>query len=58
MAGGLLSTGETMQTIEKILYPVDSSEFAAKGHCYARSLTRHYKATLVVQHVTEPLLSI
>ena len=47
-----------MPKLEKILCPVDFSEFAARAYYYARSLAQHYKAALVVQHVTEPLLSI
>src|SRR4051794_2085533 len=47
-----------MRKIENILCPIDFSEFAARAYRYARSLAQHYNATLVVQHVTEPLLSI
>lgn len=47
-----------MRKIEKILCPVDFSEFAARAYRYARSLAQHYNAALILQHVTEPLLSI
>jgi hypothetical protein len=37
---------------------VDFSEFAARAYRYARSLAQFYDSTLMVQHVTEPLLAI
>jgi nucleotide-binding universal stress UspA family protein len=44
-----------MLKIERILCPVDFSEFSAKACEYACSLARRYKAKLFVQHVIEPL---
>lgn len=39
--------------IERILCPVDFSEFSARACDYAFSLASHYKARLFVQHVVE-----
>lgn len=47
-----------MLEIKKILCPVDFSEFSATAYDYAHSLARHYKAKLLVQHVTEPVIPV
>ncbi|HEU0140216.1 MAG TPA: universal stress protein [Bryobacteraceae bacterium] len=47
-----------MLKLERILCPVDFSEFSAKAYDYAHSLARHYGAKLFVLHVTEPIISI
>lgn len=47
-----------MLRIEKILCPVDFSEYSVKAYDYARSLARHYGAKLLLQHVVQPLTSI
>ncbi len=44
-----------MLEIKKILCPLDFSEFSTKAYDYARSLARHYEATLLLQHVVQPL---
>lgn len=41
--------------IERILCPVDFSEFSAKAYDYAYSLARHYGAKLLLQHVVAPI---
>lgn len=46
-----------MLRIEKILCPVDFSEYSAKAYDYAQSLAQHYGATLLLQHVIQPLTS-
>ena len=46
-----------MLRIEKILCPVDFSEYSAKAFDYARSLAQHYGAALLLQHVVQPLTS-
>jgi len=46
-----------MLKIERILCPVDFSEFSAKAYEYAYSLARHYGAKLFLEHVIEPLTS-
>lgn len=46
-----------MLRIEKILCPVDFSEYSAKAFDYARSLAQHYGAVLFLQHVVQPLTS-
>jgi nucleotide-binding universal stress UspA family protein len=43
---------------DRVLCPVDFSEFSANAYDFAHSLARHYKARLFVLHVVEPLLSI
>ncbi len=43
--------------IERILCPVDFSDFSAKAFDYAHSLARHYSAKLFLEHVVEPPLS-
>ncbi len=47
----------TMLKIERILCPVDFSEFSAKAFEYAYSLTRHYGSKLYLEHVIQPLTS-
>lgn len=44
-----------MLRIEKILCPVDFSEFSAKAYQYAQSLATHYGAKLFLEHVVQPL---
>jgi nucleotide-binding universal stress UspA family protein len=39
--------------VERILCPVDFSEFSLRAYEYASSLARHYHARLFVQHVVE-----
>jgi len=46
-----------MLKIERILCPVDFSEFSTRAYEYAHSLARQYGAKLFVQHVAEPFLS-
>lgn len=48
-----------MNTVQKILVPVDFSERSANGLQYAASLAQEMKADLIVLHVfdkSEPLL--
>lgn len=40
-----------MPQLERILCPIDFSEFSIKAYDYAQSLAWHYKAELLVQHV-------
>lgn len=44
-----------MQKIERILCPVDFSEFSAKAYDYAYSLARHYEAKLFLEHIISPV---
>ena len=44
-----------MPRIEKILCPVDFSDFSIRGFEYAHSLAKHYSAKLCLEHVVEPL---
>jgi nucleotide-binding universal stress UspA family protein len=44
-----------MLRIEKILCPVDFSEYSHKAYEYAQSLAQHYGARLLLQHVVQPL---
>lgn len=46
-----------MLRIEKILCPLDFSEYSAKAYDYAQSLAQHYGARLLLQHVVQPLTS-
>jgi len=46
-----------MLRIERILCPLDFSEFSTKAFDYARSLARHYQAKLFLEHVLEPILA-
>jgi nucleotide-binding universal stress UspA family protein len=42
--------------MERILCPVDFSEFSARAYEYALSFARHFGAKLIVQHVAEPVV--
>jgi nucleotide-binding universal stress UspA family protein len=44
-----------MPHIERILCPIDFSEFSARAYDYAQSLASHYGATLFLQHVIDSL---
>lgn len=44
-----------MLQIERVLCPVDFSEFSARAYDYAHSLARHYEATLYVLHVVRAI---
>jgi len=44
-----------MLKINRILCPIDFSEFSVKAYDYAQSLAWHYRATLLLEHVTESL---
>jgi nucleotide-binding universal stress UspA family protein len=44
-----------MPQIERILCPIDFSEFSAKAYDYAQSAAWHYKATLFLLHVIDSL---
>ena len=46
-----------MLRIEKILCPIDFSEYSLKAFEYAQSLAQHYGAKLLLQHVIQPLTS-
>lgn len=46
-----------MLRIEKILCPVDFSEYSIKAYDYAQSLAQHYGAKLLLQHVVQPMTS-
>ncbi|TAM78717.1 MAG: universal stress protein [Acidobacteria bacterium] len=46
-----------MLRIEKILCPIDFSEYSHKAFEYAHSLAQHYGAKLLLQHVVQPLAS-
>lgn len=41
--------------IERVLCPVDFSEFSTRAYDYAYSIARHYGAKLLVEHVVQPL---
>jgi nucleotide-binding universal stress UspA family protein len=45
-----------MSRIERILCPIDFSEFSARAYDYAQSLARHYQATVFLQHVVDFIL--
>jgi len=45
--------GGTAIRIEHILCPVDFSDFSAEAYRYAQSITCHYRAKLILQHVVE-----
>jgi nucleotide-binding universal stress UspA family protein len=47
-----------MLRIEKILCPVDFSEYSVKAFDYAQSLAQHYGAKLLLQHVVQPVTSV
>jgi len=44
-----------MLKIERILCPVDFSEFSARAYDYAHSLARHYEARLFVLHIVRSI---
>jgi nucleotide-binding universal stress UspA family protein len=44
-----------MLKFERILCPVDFSEFSAKACEYAHSLAEHYQSRLFLEHVVQPL---
>jgi len=44
-----------MTKIERILCPIDFSEFSVEAYDYAQSLAWHYKATLFLLHVIDSL---
>jgi nucleotide-binding universal stress UspA family protein len=44
-----------MSRFERILCPLDFSEFSLRAYDYAQSLARHYEAKLFVGHVLSPL---
>jgi nucleotide-binding universal stress UspA family protein len=46
-----------MLKINRILCPVDFSDFSAKAYEYAHSLAQHYGAKLFLEHVVQPLTS-
>jgi len=41
--------------VERIVCPVDFSEYSGRAYDYAYSLARHYGAKLFVEHVVQPL---
>jgi nucleotide-binding universal stress UspA family protein len=43
--------------LERILCPLDFSEFSARAFDYAQSLARHYQGSLLIEHVVQPVLS-
>jgi nucleotide-binding universal stress UspA family protein len=45
-----------MLTIERVLCPVDFSEFSDRASAYAHSFARHFGAKLFVLHVAEPFV--
>jgi len=46
-----------MLRLQRILCPVDFSEYSVKAYEYAHSLARHYGAKLILEHVVQPLTS-
>ena len=46
-----------MMRFERILCPLDFSEFSLRAYDYAQSLARHYQAKLWVEHVLTPMFS-
>ncbi len=44
-----------MVKIERILCPVDFSEYSIRAYDYAYSLAKHYSAQLVIEHVVQPI---
>ncbi len=46
-----------MLKIDRILCPVDFSDFSAKAYAYAYSLAQHYGSGLFLEHVVQPLTS-
>lgn len=47
-----------MLKIERILCPLDFSEFSIRAYEYAHSIARHHGAKLFVQHVAEPFVPL
>jgi nucleotide-binding universal stress UspA family protein len=45
-----------MLRFERILCPLDFSEFSTRAFDYAQSLARHYQAKLFLEHVLAPML--
>ncbi len=45
-----------MLRIERILCPIDFSEFSARAYDYAQALARHYQAKVFLQHVVDFIL--
>lgn len=45
-----------MVKFERILCPLDFSEFSTRAYDYAQSLARHYEAKLFLEHVLAPML--
>lgn len=50
-----MRVGCNMLKIERILCPVDFSEYSARAYDYAHSLARHYEATLLVLHIVRSI---
>lgn len=46
-----------MLNFERILCPVDFSEFSVRAFDYAQSLAQHYAAELYIEHVIPPLVA-
>ncbi|MBI1940760.1 MAG: universal stress protein, partial [Acidobacteria bacterium] len=46
-----------MLKFERILCPLDFSEFSTKAYEYAQSLARHYEAKLILAHIVQPVFS-
>ena len=46
-----------MLKIERILCPLDFSDFSIKAYDYAQSLARHYQAKLFLEHVLSPIFA-
>ena len=46
-----------MLRIQRILCPLDFSEFSAKAYDHAQSLARHYQAKLFLVHVIQPIFA-
>jgi len=44
-----------MLKISRILCPIDFSEYSVTAYDYAQSLAWHYRATLLLEHITESL---
>ena len=44
-----------MVKIERVLCPVDFSEYSIRAYDYAYSLAKHYGAQLVIEHVVQPI---
>lgn len=46
-----------MLRFERILCPLDFSDFSIKAYDYAQSLARHYQAKLFLEHVLAPMFA-